>query len=171
MAKPKLSHLAAPASARNRFVLAKSLENTSLIWTLQDALGQTRTSFAVLESEARSLPHLLVALEPTGMTFRSIRWLGCLLFTAALSAFSQDIIINEIMYHPLAEGAGTVEEWIELYNHGPTNVNLNGWAFTAGVNFRFGNNVTIPAGGYYVIAANLQSFRALYPGVNNVAGE
>ncbi|HKQ38469.1 MAG TPA: lamin tail domain-containing protein, partial [Verrucomicrobiae bacterium] len=104
------------------------------------------------------------------MMFRTIRWLGCLTFLAAFSAFSQDIIINEIMYKPLVAGAGTAEEWIELHNRGTTNVNLNGWSLTEGVDFRFTNNITIFAGGYYVIAANFQSFKALYPSVNNVVG-
>jgi hypothetical protein len=54
------------------------------------------------------------------MTFRTIRWLGCLFLAAAFPATSQNIIISEIMYRPLAEGAGTAEEWIELHNAGPT---------------------------------------------------
>lgn len=105
------------------------------------------------------------------MTFRTIRWLGCLFLTAATPAFSQNIIINEIMYRPAAAGAGTVEEWIELHNAGTTNVNLKDWQITSGVSFRFSNNVTIPVGGYYVIAANRQSFNVLYPNVNNVVGD
>jgi hypothetical protein len=102
------------------------------------------------------------------MMFRAIRCLSCLISLAAFSAFSQDIIINEIMYKPLVAGAGTAEEWIELHNRGTTNVNLNGWSLTEGVSFRFSNNVTIFPQGYYVIAANFQSFKALYPSVNNV---
>src|SRR5687767_7326677 len=104
------------------------------------------------------------------MMFRTIRWLGCLIFAAATPAFSQ-IVINEIMYRPAVEGAGTVDEWIELHNRAATNVNLNGWQITAGVSFRFSNNVTISAGGYYVLAANRQSFIARYTNVNNVVGD
>jgi hypothetical protein len=50
-------------------------------------------------------------------------------------------------------------------------VNLKGWQITAGTSFLFTNDLTIPARGYYVIAANLQSFRVLHAGVNNVVGE
>ncbi len=104
------------------------------------------------------------------MMFRTIRWLSCLTLLAVSSAFSQDLIISEIMYKPLVAGAGTAEEWIEIHNRGTTTVNLNGWSLTEGVNFRFSNNVNLAAGGYYVIAANFQSFKALYPAVNNVVG-
>src|SRR5436190_20750904 len=122
----------------------------------------------LLETWRQSRQTLHFALEPIGMMFRTIHWLGCLMYLAAFSVFSQDIVINEIMYKPLVAGAGIAEEWIELHNRGTTNVNLNGWALTKGAGFRFTNNVTIFAQGYYVIAANLQSFKALYPSVNNV---
>src|SRR5688572_18964128 len=102
------------------------------------------------------------------MTFRTIRWLGCLFLAAAFPATSQNIIINEIMYRPPFPGAAVAEEWIELHNRGTTNVNLKGWSFTDGVEFRFTNDLNIPAGGYYVVSANLQSFRTIYSGVNNV---
>src|SRR5882762_1137350 len=76
------------------------------------------------------------------------------------------ILFNEIMYHPAS--TNVLEEWIELYNSGPTNVNLSGWQITKGVQFAFPTNTTIAAGGYLVVAANIAAFAAKYPGVTNV---
>lgn len=79
-----------------------------------------------------------------------------------------DVVINEIMYHPASERV--TEEYIELFNTGATAVNLAGWSFTSGVSFTF-PDVTLPAGGYLVVAAEAGAFRAKYPTVTNfVAG-
>jgi len=81
--------------------------------------------------------------------------------------FADKIVINEIMFHPSTEA--TNHEWIELHNTDTSPVNLTGWRFTKGVNFTF-PSVTIPAGGYLVVAANVDSFQIKYPGVLNVVG-
>ena len=79
-----------------------------------------------------------------------------------------DVVINEIMYHPSSER--TTEEFIELHNTGPAPVNLEGWKLTSGVSFTF-PNVSLPAGGYLVVAADRTAFAAKYPTVSNlVAG-
>ena len=79
-----------------------------------------------------------------------------------------DVVINEIMYHPSSER--TTEEFIELHNTGPAPVNLEGWKLTSGVSFTF-PNVSLPAGGYLVVAADRTAFAAKYPTVTNlVAG-
>jgi hypothetical protein len=80
---------------------------------------------------------------------------------------SSGILISEIMYHPSSENVR--EEYIELFNKGGSAVNLNGWKFSAGVSFTF-SNVSIPAGGYLVVAADLATFTAKYPTVTNVVG-
>ncbi|MGZ8899958.1 MAG: lamin tail domain-containing protein, partial [Limisphaerales bacterium] len=79
----------------------------------------------------------------------------------------RSVVINEIMYHPASENP--LEEYIELHNRGTAAVNLNGWKFTDGVNFTF-PNVTIPAGGYLVVAANRAAFLNKYPDVSNGVG-
>jgi hypothetical protein len=84
-----------------------------------------------------------------------------------LDTNSSGIVISEIMYHPSTENV--LEEYIELFNKGASPVNLNGWQFSGGVNFTF-SNISIPAGGYLVVAANLGAFGAKYPGVTNVVG-
>ena len=85
-----------------------------------------------------------------------------LVFPAFLHA---EVVINEIMYHPASEKSA--EEYIELHNTGATPVALNGWSFTSGVAYTFGD-VSIAAGGYLVVAADRATFTAKYPGVTNV---
>ncbi len=91
------------------------------------------------------------------------------LFLASSPVRSQ-VIINEIMYHPppaIPEAPG--KEWIELYNAGTNAVDLTGWRLTKGVSFTF-TNLTIPVGGYLVVAADQAVFATNYPGVTNVVG-
>ena len=79
-----------------------------------------------------------------------------------------DVVINEIMYHPSSERP--TEQFIELHNTGPAAVSLNGWSLTNAVSFSF-PNLSIPAGGYLVVAADSAAFAAKYPAVVNfVAG-
>ncbi|MBN2505357.1 MAG: lamin tail domain-containing protein [Verrucomicrobia bacterium] len=77
------------------------------------------------------------------------------------------VIISEIMYHPSSENV--LEEYIELHNKGAGAVNLTGWRFSDGVEFTF-PSVTLPGGGYLVVAADVAAFTAKYPGVTNVIG-
>ena len=57
-----------------------------------------------------------------------------ILFLAAwgLPAFG-GVIINEIMHHPAS--TNVLEEWVELLNTGPTNVNISGWQISSGARF------------------------------------
>src|SRR6266496_1874187 len=77
---------------------------------------------------------------------RILLWAWLALLPASL-ALSQQVILNEIMYHPLqppfaAEPVG--EEFIELFNRGTTNVNLSGWHFSKGIHYTFGNVTLAP---------------------------
>jgi hypothetical protein len=73
---------------------------------------------------------------------------------------SASVLINEIMYHPSSEDIR--EEYVELLNTGTTNVNLAGWRFSKGVQFIF-PNITLAAGGYLVVAADVTVFTNKYP--------
>ena len=99
------------------------------------------------------------------------RRLSCfLLFLCCAEALhAQPVIINEIMYHP---SSGDIQEsYIELYNPSSAPVNLSGWRFTKGIDFLFPSGVTLPGGGYLVIAADSAAFTSKYPGIANfVAG-
>jgi hypothetical protein len=102
----------------------------------------------------------------------SHRQFGFLLFLLlallAPSARAQNILINEIMFHASSENPR--EEYLELYNAGPTNVNLSGWQFTRGISFTFPTNTFIKASGFLVLAANANSFAIKYPSVTNYLG-
>ena len=82
-------------------------------------------------------------------------------------------VISEVMFHPphrdpRTGGENPQEEWIEIHNRGFGSANLAGWTLE-GVGFTF-PNVSIPEGGFLVIAANEAAFRAQHPNVLNLIG-
>ena len=96
---------------------------------------------------------------------------GALYLCAALStiqSLTAQVVINEIMYHPL-HADQTVEpveeEYLELHNTGASPVSLAGWALDAGVQFLI-PATTLPAGGYVVIVADPVAFAAKHPAVS-----
>ena len=96
-----------------------------------------------------------------------VKLFGGILFLLAWAIpASGGVLVNEIMYHP--NSTNVLEEWIELHNNGPTNVNLSGWQFTRGVAFTFPTNTVLAAGGYLVVAADGPTFASKHPGVANV---
>jgi hypothetical protein len=80
---------------------------------------------------------------------------------------ASDMVINEIMYN--SSSAETTDEYIELYNKGTTAVDLSGWQITKGVDFTF-PSMSVGAGQYVVVAADLARFAQKYPSVSNVVG-
>ena len=70
------------------------------------------------------------------------------------------LIFNEIMYDPA--GADTDREWIELLNESNNTVDLTSWKFfEANTNHglsSFQGSLTIPIGGYVIIANNPAKF-------------
>ncbi len=110
--------------------------------------------------------------RPKYMIFSNFRsWKGlCVLVLFVAHAVDARIIINELMFYPpptIPENPD--QEWIELYNSGPVGVNLAGWRFDKGIDYTFTNGV-VPAGGYLVVAANVESFRTNHPTVSTVVG-
>ncbi len=75
-----------------------------------------------------------------------------------------DVVINELMYHPITEN--DADQYIELFNRTASPINLGGWTLSDGVSFTFPNNSTIAANGYVVVANNRARFLTNYPGVN-----
>jgi hypothetical protein len=73
---------------------------------------------------------------------------------------TRDIVINEIMYHPLSGNSD--DEYVELYNKGAGPVDLSGWRFTDGISYRFPSNTVLAAGGYLVVARNRTNLLARY---------
>ncbi|MHC4433343.1 MAG: CotH kinase family protein, partial [Planctomycetota bacterium] len=82
------------------------------------------------------------------------------------------LVINEIMYHPQS-GQGQPEdirqEYIELYNRGTQTIDLSGWRLSDGVDCVF-PDVTVGAGRYLVVAADVATFKAIHPGIADVVG-
>ncbi len=83
------------------------------------------------------------------------------------ATYTDKVIISEIMFN--APGGRVADEWLELHNVDGAPVNLAGWHFTRGLDFTF-PAVSIPAGGYLVVAADVAAFKATYPAVTNVVG-
>lgn len=75
-----------------------------------------------------------------------------------------DLQITEIMYHPQDRGLidGDSLEFIELKNTGGSTLDLNGVAFTDGIDYRFGSGATLAAGDFIVLAGNSLEFEARY---------
>lgn len=83
-------------------------------------------------------------------------WIGW-----SLVAMSRSISVSEVNYNPLD---GSDFEFIELVNPGPAPFVLTGCKFTAGIDYTFGA-MTLQAGQRVVVARDLPSFAARYPGV------
>jgi hypothetical protein len=78
------------------------------------------------------------------------------------AALLANLRISELMYHA---PAGSDYDFVELHHAGgPPDLDLDGAKFTQGIDYTFGEGVTIPAGGYLVLAktTNVAAFRAHY---------
>jgi hypothetical protein len=73
------------------------------------------------------------------------------------------IVINEIMYNPLAGSDG---EFIELHNPGTNAVNAGGYRVDGGVQFIIPSNTVIAASGYLVITKNHDWMLTHYPSLD-----
>lgn len=74
-----------------------------------------------------------------------------------------EIVINEIMYHP-PDVAGHGGQWIELRNVSTTTVDLTGWSLDGNVSFVFPPATTLAPGGFIVVAET----PAALPGVGAI---
>lgn len=88
------------------------------------------------------------------------------------------LILTEIMFHP-DKPAGALEdageyEYLELKNISNTVLDLNGYHFTDGIEYRFtgASDVrTLAPGARVLLVRNRAAFLSRYPGITNVAGE
>lgn len=83
-------------------------------------------------------------------------------------AEAQEIVINEIMYKP--ESRNIQEQWFELHNAGSSQVDMSGWNMSEGCEFVFPSGFVMQPDEYWVVAANVEVFKGVYPGVTNVIG-
>ena len=82
-----------------------------------------------------------------------------------------DVVINEIMYHPISEDPE--DEYIELHNRSGLDVDVSHWRFMDGIDYAFPTNTVIAAGGYLVVARNAARVRTNYAQLNplNTVGD
>ena len=71
-----------------------------------------------------------------------------------------DVVINELMYHPITDDSD--DQYVELYNRSLAPVNLSGWKLSDAVNFTFPSNTVIASDGYLVVAKNAAHLRTNY---------
>ncbi len=87
------------------------------------------------------------------------------------SAASPLLTFSEINYNPLPSvDAG---DWVELHNYGTFNLDISGWKFRDDADqhvFTLPVGTVIPAGGYFVLAEDMDKFHSVYPSVSNVQG-
>ena len=74
---------------------------------------------------------------------------------------TDDIVINEVMYHPISGDDN--DEYVELHNIGSNTVNVGDWQFIDGITYTIPGGKEIPAGGYLVVAKNALSLINRYP--------
>ena len=74
---------------------------------------------------------------------------------ATVSSYAGQIVINEVMADPAAV-ADADGEWLEIHNTGAQAVNIQGWTLASNNDTpqTIGSSVSVPAGGYVVLAKN-----------------
>lgn len=79
-----------------------------------------------------------------------------------------NLLVTELMYHPLPEGAidGDEFEFIELKNANPFEIDVSGVYFTNGIEYAFPAGTRLTPGQIVVLAENATNFALRYPGVN-----
>ena len=114
---------------------------------------------------------------PTAVTGRHPAGTGPWLFPAHptpgqanTAELCTDIVINEIMYHPLRvpQSDTTDDEsrtWVELYNKGTQTVTLCGWRFDKGISYTFPEGTTLAPDGYLVVARDRAYLASVFPDV------
>lgn len=74
------------------------------------------------------------------------------------------VVFSELFYD--TPGTDSEEEWIELYNNSPVNIDLTGWKITdnngSGSTYTFPAGTVIQSGTYLTVAINSGGFLALY---------
>ncbi len=81
-------------------------------------------------------------------------------FTIEAGFIAPDLVITEIMYNPPESGNDTLE-FLEIYNNGADVVNVNGFMFTAGVEFTF-PDVDILPDEYMLVAINADAMMSTF---------
>ncbi|MDE0839668.1 MAG: lamin tail domain-containing protein, partial [Kiritimatiellae bacterium] len=115
--------------------------------------------------------------RPIRARLARLYWLVAL-FLVPFSPLCAQVVINEIMYHPLEPWPDTqpykttnLTEFIEILNAGTQSVDLATYRFDNGVSFTFDVGTTLNPGAYGVICEDFPAFTNTYPTVTNLLGE
>ncbi len=80
-----------------------------------------------------------------------------------------DIVINELMYHPLPvtgpDGllVKSPLEWVELHNRGGKPVDVGGYQLVDAIRYEIPAGVIVPPGGYLLVASDVAAMKVAYP--------
>ena len=80
--------------------------------------------------------------------------------TATSDSTPANVIINEIHYNPDIKTEHV--EFIELHNPGRGAVGLGGWSLAGAVSYRFPDDATLDAGGYFIVAQDPEELQQKY---------
>lgn len=80
------------------------------------------------------------------------------------------VVLNEVMYHPPSDD--DADEFIELHNPSPNSIDLANWQLQDAIQFTFPTNSILAAGGYIVVAKDVDRLKSNYPSLdpNRIAG-
>ncbi|MDX1950735.1 MAG: lamin tail domain-containing protein [Verrucomicrobiota bacterium] len=122
----------------------------------------TRTTWSVRLPLGVGLNTLqFTGIDSRGKLLSSVNGTLNVTFTGSLDRAEDSIVINEIMYNPVAPGSS----YVEIYNRSQFNVfDLTSWRLN-GASFLFPNGTLIEPGAYILLVRDLFSFRSAY-GVN-----
>lgn len=79
---------------------------------------------------------------------------------AAASPVGAAVVVNEIFYHAPEDIEDL--EFVELHNTANEEVDLQGWAFTKGIQYKFEPGTKIGPGGYLVLARSKERFEQYF---------
>ncbi len=105
-----------------------------------------------------------------------LKYFTCWLVTQMACVFTAraaGVVFSEIMYHPVDAVTGVLDgdayEFIEIWNAGPTAVNLRNASFTKGITYTFASDIALAPGQYLVVVKDRAAFLSRYPAVGNLA--
>src|SRR5678816_730603 len=116
------------------------------------------------------------SIRSLGMSMLGDRGIRCavamgiaLCVAPTVCAEPDQIVINEIMYHPPSDLENL--QYVELLNSGKSESDLSGWSFSKGIKFVFPKNTKLASGRFLVICRDSKAFVERYGRDVTVAGE
>ncbi len=95
-------------------------------------------------------------------------------FVTSGDTIDGDLVVNEIMYNPQYPRSDSYFEFIEFYNRGSSSIDASGWFIKDDAEYNTFmlplGGVTVPAGGYLVVAKNADSIETNYSVTGVVGG-